>query len=128
VNLVAKLAGEDLTRDWLRVVPETDLLTAATHPNVTVDPGATAYSEPVDCTRHRTCSAFAVGTGGEITFRIELSPDDGATWFWHPNGESPPSQYPAAQFGPLVARRCRLAVTNRNPRPQAVNAWLVLAR
>lgn len=127
VNLVSKIAGEDFANDWLRVITESELMTEQTHARQDLASGAEAASAAVDCSRFRSYSAMAYGAEGPITVRLEVSPDDGITWFWHPDGESPALQHPVLQ-GMLVAPRCRLVVVNRHPVEQAVAAWLVLVR
>ena len=128
VNLVSKIAGEDLTNDQLKVTHENVLLPAQTHEGVTIEAGATQASEPVDCAAYRQFMVMAYGDAGPITYLVQISPDDGKTWFWHFNGESESSQYPLVQTGPVVAPRCRLVITNAHTESQSVYGWLVLGR
>jgi hypothetical protein len=127
VNLVAKIAGEDLVNDWMKVVSEPDMLTTHTHESLEVKAGETLPSQPVPSAQFRAYTAMASGQTGVITLRLEISPDDGLTWFWHPDGESAVDQYPVMS-GSLVAPLCRVSVVNRDPADQTVQSWLVLTR
>ncbi len=127
VNLVAKIAGEDLVNDWIKVVSESDMLTTHTHENLEVTAGEALPSAAIDCSRFRSYSAMASGQKGPVSFRLEISPDAGSTWFWHPDGESAVDQYPV-KSGVVVAPHCRLVVVNQDPADQIVQSWLVLTR
>ncbi len=127
VNLVAKIAGEDLANDWIKVVSEPDMLTTHTHESPEIKAGEALPSAAIDSSRFRSYSAMASGQSGPVSFRLEISPDDGLTWFWHPDGESAVDQYPVMSGG-LVAPRCRLVVANQDPADQIVQSWLVLTR
>ena len=126
VNLVGKIAGEDLANDWIRVVSEPGMLTTHTHGGAPIAAGETRSSTPIDSSRFRSYAAMAYGAEGPITLRLEISPD-GETWFWHPNGESPALQHPV-QTGALVTPLCRLSVVNGHTAEQDVQSWVVLAR
>ena len=127
VNLVAKLAGEDLVNDWIRVVSEPTMVTTPTHRGVPIEAGTVLASEGIDCSHFRSYSVMASGEQGALTLRLELSPDGGVTWFWHPDGESVAARFPVLS-GRIVAPQCRVVVENRHSGSQVVQSWLTLAR
>jgi hypothetical protein len=125
VTLVSKLAGEDLVSDWIRISDEPGMVTTVTHDQIEIDPEATAPSAVIDTAR---IAVTAYADAGDISVRVEVSPDNGGTWFWHPFGETEPSQFPAVQMGSLVSPLTRVIVTNLSEQRQTVRCWLVLAR
>ncbi len=127
VSLAEALAGEDLVNDRSKVSPETAQLLTPTQSSVSLATTIASNSAAIDCSNFRKFTVMGYGGTGPIKLLLQMSPDGGTTWFWHPNGETSTTQFPS-QIGDIAAPLCRLVVTNTHTATQNVWAWVCLNR
>lgn len=123
VLLANKIAGEDLSNDVLKVVDQTQQSHSLVF-DASISPNVDQASASFDSSVFRRYCIAAYGDSGPMKVKLRISPDNGVTWFWHPNGETL-NQYPV-QMGDVTNPLCQVVVTNAHTATQHLRAWLTL--